>query len=255
MPLTRASELDRILRCGGSLVLPREEIRTTAADKAAAWGTYVHYWAETGHLQGNLAYDRLLNDKIVQGGVDRTALWPEEGEHEIALAYHVVERRAIRCKVPMGITDPKDQTAYKNNWKAAMGNEWVTGTADFAMELLDEPWVDDLKTGRRASYDDYLHQQGFYCMAYVLAEYGELREARSTLTHWPKYPKARPPDRFGEKYELAYFRQLQDSLSTLREQVLNQRVKLTVGPQCQYCPSRLSCPSYGSQSDNHNNQE
>src|SRR4051812_23200520 len=190
----------------------------------------------------NIAYSKLLNEKIVQTNVDRTALWPPEGEHEIALAYHVTERRAVKCKVPLGITDPRDQARYKDNWKAAMGPEWVTGTADYAMELLDEPWVDDLKTGRRASYDDYLHQQGFYCMAWALVKYGELREARSTLTHWPKYPKSRAPERIGRTYTIDYYKALQSELLNLKRTVdINQ---LPTGGHCHFCPSKLDCPSY-----------
>ena len=234
MPLTRASELDRTLACAGSLVMLRNEFKPTNAARAAAWGTNTHKWKESGRLPGNEAHDKLLHRKIRASGIDRAALWPPGGEHEVALAYNVVSRRAVRCNL---VGDSE-----KAAWKAAFTDEWVTGSPDYVSELCGEPWVDDLKTGRIVSLEAHKYQQMFYCLAWGLAVHGTPTPARSTLTHWPRYPVDVKPERMGTVFSLDDYTDLMLRLVRLREQVLAKRVRLKTGVQCEYCPSRGVCP-------------
>lgn len=249
MPLARASELDRLFACPGSAFLPREDNRTPYAKGAAAWGDGVHLWAETGELPTDHKFRRLLEEKIVLSGIDRMALWPEGGVREPAFAYNVITGEAQMY------TGPK---AEKDAWKAAFGDEWITGSADYAADLFDAPWVDDLKTGRAVSWAAYKAQQSFYVVAWSKVRFGGLRQGRSTLTHWPKYPKHNPPDRFGRTLDVDYLEKYTVELRGLRDKILAGRAVvaepaetkkklevLSLGEHCGYCPSKLACPMVG----------
>lgn len=242
MPLCRASELDRLLLCPGSApgVLERDDFKPTHVAKAAQWGVVCHEWKETGILPDSLPYAKLLDEKIKTAPVHRMVLWPKEGEHEVALAYNVITGRALRA--PEGST-----SEYKDIWKREFGDEWITGTLDFAMELMDEPWVDDLKTGRLVEYKNYKYQQAFYCLAWSKVRYKELRDVRSTLTLWPKYPKTAKPYRVGKVITGAKLAVMAKKLLGLREVILEARGTkgpLVAGEQCFFCPSKAFCTEY-----------
>lgn len=241
MPFARASELDRLLTCPGSLVLPRPEVKSQAALDAAGYGTMVHTWKETGEVNGRLG--PTLKKKIALSLTTRDAYW-SDGLHEVPLAFNVLSGEARALVVPVS-------SAAKDAWKAAFGDEWITGTADYAGLLLEFPWVDDLKTGRRVEYLDYRAQQAFYALTWTLTQMGRLTTARSTITHWPKYKLNNKPRRFGVVLEPEEFLEFQGRLRGLREDVLRLRDKqeagmdisgyLSEGPQCTYCPSKLAC--------------
>lgn len=191
----------------------------------------VHKWAETGVVS-----DPKLAEKITLSGTDRAKLWPD-GLHEITLALNVVTGEGQRY---YGADDGKEE------WKSNFGDEYITGTLDFIGELLDCPWVDDLKTGRFVQWEDYRAQQSFYALAWSRYKYGESRECRSTVTHWPRYPKHLPPTRHGVHLSLDYFGAYAKRLSQLRDDTLRLRDQfnegaLNPGPQCKYCPSRAHC--------------
>lgn len=242
MPFARASELDRLLACPGSIVLPRMDNRSERAKEAADFGTMVHRWKETGNVPAGRP-GLTLKKKIKESGVDRNALWAE-GLHEVPVALNVVTGEPRALVVPVS-------TEKKDAWKAAHGPEWVTGTADYVGMLLDLPWVDDLKTGRKVDYIDYRYQQGFYSLVWTLFQMKELAPCRSTITHWPKYPIPDPPTRFGTVLEPDFFADFQHKLRTLYNDSLRLRKlqedgmdvvsRLTDGAQCIYCPSKLSC--------------
>ena len=232
------------MACPGSLVLPRTDERSERAVAAAEWGTGVHRWMETGEFpDGRLG--TTLKKKVKESGADRVALWPK-GLHEVPVAYNVVSTRALALVLPA--TDEQ-----KDAWKAGFGDEWVSGTADYVGELLEAPWVDDLKTGRLVEYESYRYQQGLYTLAWTLFNYQELVDTRSTVTHWPKYPIPKPPTRFGTVWTVEGLQELQGKLKQLREDTMKLRelensgrresvvVRLSDGPQCKYCPSRLAC--------------
>lgn len=195
----------------------------------------------------------LLGRKIDKSRISRRQLWPEEGEHELALALDVISGTVASCVVPTG----KEKRTYQDDWKAAFDDRWVVGSLDFAMELLGRPWVDDTKTGRTVSWNMYAAQQSAYCLMYSLHRYGEIRATRSTLTHWPKYPVASPPTRFGSDLSVDYLTDFLHRLRLLRDVILGDRGRyaagedvtkvLSYGAHCRFCPSRSSCPKFGSE--------
>lgn len=230
MPFARASELDRLLSCVGSAVLPRQDTRTLGVRKAAEWGTSVHSWLETG-----IVTSPGLGERITLSGTNRERLWPR-GLHEITLALNVVTGDARRY---YGASEGRDA------WKTDFDDEWITGTLDFVGELFDLPWVDDLKTGRFAAWNDYKAQQSFYVLAWSRYRYEETRESRSTITHWPRYPKHLPPTREGRVLSLDYLGGFAKQLTQLRDDILRAQdagAALNPGKQCVYCPSRSHCP-------------
>ena len=251
MPLARASELDRLFSCIGSTYLPQSR---DVAGLAAQWGTKVHSWVETGLLPEDRDGE-LLGRKIDKSGTSRRKLWPEEGDHELAMAYDVLSGTVATCVVPPG----KDKRDYQNEWKSAFDDRWIVGTLDFAMELLGRPWVDDLKTGRSVDWRQYAGQQSMYCLMYTGHKYGEIRDCRSTLTHWPKYPIANPPRRIGSDLSVDYLQGFKHKLVQLRDDILGARSRsgsggveaqevnkvLSYGAHCRFCPSRAACPKFG----------
>lgn len=248
MPFARASELDRLLLCPGPAILVRadESTKSPRSKEAAAWGTAIHAWKETGTLPNDPKIRSLFNKKLGASGVDRVKLWPVAGEHEVALAFNVVTGVGRRCTVPVGAAADE----YRATWKSAFDDQWVTGTLDYVMELLGGPWVDDLKTGRYGHPKDYEAQQTFYCLAWGTATYGEITPTRSTITHWPKYPTAAHPVRLGSVFNLDYLKAFWKRLQGLRAQILRLQPlpkdaimgELSTGEQCMYCPSRAACP-------------
>jgi hypothetical protein len=242
MPFARASELDRLLACPGSLVLPRTNEKSERAVQAAEWGTRCHFWKETGEF--GVGREALtLKKKVENSGVRREELW-SQGLHEVPLAYNVETGEARALVVPL---HPEE----KGSWKTAFGDSWVTGTADYVGFILDGPWVDDLKTGRKVEYVDHRFQQAFYVMTWGLSQLRELRPGRSTLTHWPKYPLGEKPRRFGTVLEPGFFQEFQDRLRNLYRDWKKLKEKgdtgmditghLQDGGHCLYCPSKPSC--------------
>lgn len=241
MPLARASELDRLLACPGSLVLPRTETRSERAILAGEYGTAVHTWKETGKYEQKFA--TTIKKKVEAAGVSRDALWAG-GLHEVPLAYNVVTEEALALVLPVSNDE-------KTAWKAGFGNDWVVGTADYVGQILDLPWVDDLKTGRYAEWDSYKHQQTFYALAWGLFAFHSLLPTRCTLTHWPKYPLPKPPVRLGVVLEPDYFLDFKNKLRQLKQDVLrlttdkergmDVSLRLSDGEQCVFCPSKSSC--------------
>lgn len=225
-------------------MLPRTNEKSERAVLAAEWGTAVHHWKETGEIpKGRLG--TTFKKKLKETGVERDRYW-SEGLHEVPLAYNVTTGEARALVLPVDVQK-------KDAWKGAFDDRWVTGTADYVGLLLETPWVDDLKTGRKADYIDYRYQQGFYALAWSIFQTGGLGDVRSTITHWPKYPIPSKPRRFGTVLSPDFFAELQGRLKALREDVMKLReledagrresvvARLSDGPQCIYCPSRLAC--------------
>lgn len=223
-------------------MLLREETKSERAVEAAAFGTLAHHWKETGDPgTGRLA--TTLKKKIKESGVDRGELWPE-GLHEVPVAYNVLTTEARALVLPVSFE-------AKTDWKASFGAEWVVGTLDFCGSLLGGPWVDDLKTGREAHWTSYRAQQTFYLMAWTLFTEHQLVPGRSTITHWPRYPIAKKPLRYGEVLDEGNYLDFQVRLRNLwteatrlkeiKESGMDVTPRLNEGEQCVYCPSKLSC--------------
>lgn len=196
------------------------------------WGNFVHKWVETGEMHGDEKKTRLLEKKLRESGTVREEWWPEDGQNEIALAYniHTGEAQAQTDGTP----------SDKDGWKASFDVNWIVGTLDYTADLFGTLWVDDLKTGRLVSWEDYEAQQQFYCGVWGLVSRGEVVDTRSTLTHWPKYPVAGKPTRFGKHYEAQELNGFLDGLKVLAGTVYT----LNSGPHCKFCPSRYDCEAY-----------
>lgn len=245
MPFARASELDRLFKCAGSSVLPRVRDKDSIA---AEWGTKVHAWAETGVLPEGKD-GAALGKKIDKAGVSRRKLWPEEGEHEITIALDPESLAVKYCDPPAGAADTSTaRRAYADKWKEGFDDTWIVGSIDFGMELIGRPWVDDLKTGRLVSWQDYQAQQTVYAAMYSLWKYGALRETRSTVTHWPRYPVGVAPARMGGTLTVAYLESFMHRLRELRTEILKLKaggdMRLSYGEHCRFCPSRRGCDLY-----------
>jgi PD-(D/E)XK nuclease superfamily protein len=245
MPLARASELDRLLVCPGSAVLPRVRDEEGIA---AAYGTCVHYWAETGRVLDG-THGRLLHRKLEATHVDREVLWPPDGEHEVAFAYNVISSAVQRYRAPDPLPPGMSARAHVGAWKEGFGDEWVVGTLDYARRLFDTYWVDDLKTGRNAYWDDYRAQQTFYCLVYSLDVFADTRDGRSSITHWRRYPIDGQPNRFGVALEARQLIAFQKELRALYDVVQKTKADGTIrhhlkpGEQCKYCLSYVACPA------------
>lgn len=202
----------------------------------------MHSWKETGEVPKGRP-GLTLKKKIEASGVKREELWAY-GLHEVPLGYNVLtgECRALVLPVP---------GEEKDAWKHSLGPEWVTGTADYVGMLLELPWVDDLKTGRKAEYGDYKYQQAFYSLVWSLFQTRTLTPTRSTITHWPKYPIPNKPSRFGTMLEPDFFQDFQARLKALyyetsrlknkQEQGMDISGHLREGAACTYCPSKPNC--------------
>lgn len=259
MPLARASELDRLLSCAGSLLLPRHLKKSSKAGEAADWGTYVHRWKETGIILDdssgfNSRWARRLKSKLKASGLKRTEFWPPAGQHEVTLALNVV---TLEVKVPpahqLDKLEGQARVAYLDAWKGAWGDDYITGTLDYVLELCGMPWIEDLKTGRRAHPKDFEAQQALYGLGYSLKTYSRVVDVRSTIAHWPIYPRDGLPKRVGGVITVGFFNNFIERLRDLRERVLHAkgggRLRLFAGDQCEFCPSSPDCPKLKGVSD------
>lgn len=240
MPFARASSLDRLLRCYGSEILETDELRTESTFISADWGTMVHGWKETGKVEvvnGRKNLVPLFEKKLKQTGVRREQWWPESMVHETAIAVKPFEAYA---QMQGGTKDEKEA------WKAAFGEDWATGTDDGYDWMFDVLWIDDLKTGRFVTEEDYIEQRRFYALGISrLLDYRG--PVNVTLTHWPRYPVTSLPQRFGRVIEQDELNDFEKRLLKLRDDIRRAREdksRLVVVPgeeQCVFCPSRKRC--------------
>ncbi len=250
MPFARASSLDLLLACYGSAILGGDgEEKPESTKVAADWGSMVHDWKETGlvrpvsEARKNLV--PLFEKKLKATGVRREQWWPETMVHELAMAVKPFEAYAQL------VEGGKDE---KELWKAAFGEDWVTGTLDGYDWMFDVLWIDDLKTGRdknRAGESlvtdaKYIEQRRFYALG--LSRLLDYRgPVNVTLTHWPRYPVLSLPTRFGRVIEQDEVNDFEKRLVRLRDNVRRARddkAKLNLTPgeeQCMFCPSRGKC--------------
>lgn len=232
MPLARASELDRLLACVGAVVLPTSDVRSLGVKNAAEWGNDAHYWVETGEIR-----TAKLAERIALSDTRREDWWPAPGKHEVAVALNLDTGAAVTKED--GTKDEKDA------WKAAFGPNFIVGTLDYVGSLLDTPWVDDLKTGRQVTWKTYEAQQTFYCLCVHRAYYPDADCVRSTVTHWPRYPKHGTPKRFGRTISVDALDEFVVRLNNFREAVERARETETAdlrgGSHCFFCPSKPFC--------------
>lgn len=237
---TRASELDRTLNCVGSKLIPSSRLVSEGVKKAGAWGTFCHYWKETGELlKTSEFYDsfkKTFDKKWENVGSPelRENLWPSTGQHEVAYAYSCDTGEVIRF----------DGTG-KDAWKSGFGSEWICGTLDYEGERDGYLWVDDLKTGGQFDTPpDRIYQLYFYAMCASISKFGRIRGTVVSITHWPKYTlTVAPVQKFGflpRKRVLKF-----QKLVQFRYEEWKMGYSLdsfNPGSHCTYCPAGNSCP-------------
>jgi len=249
----RASSLPLLMKCTGAAVLPCVEGKSEAAEKAADWGTMVHYWAQTGIIRGpNKRAERALEKAIEVAGVDRLSLWPTGGVHEGALSIRVDGTREVSRR-----DDDREG--------------WITGHYDYQYWLFqDVLWIDDLKTGKfypnpepgderhipdiavgenRFPQDSFSPQQKTYGLALseLLSHDGPVSVS---TTHWPRLPlsyRHAEPMRSWVNYSrqemLTHWRALEliyEESCKNRRAMLGHEDELVLRPgdHCRFCPVR-----------------
>ena len=265
MGWTRASSIERALACIGSTVLePGPDHRSASTLEAAAWGTMVHHWKATGEIRspgdGYEGLCKLLLKRLRAAWGDpdgweaaRARLWPG-GVHELSVAVytgHVPQVWSNDCIAE----ESQDQKKWTDQWSDA----WVTGNLDYLGDLLGDPWVDDLKTGRHPP-DPHDPQLAFYALAAWLLKDKPERVVTS-ITHWPRSPVGGHPERYWGEFtssDLDFFHRRLIMKGREREglrlYVLDggtpSEIDLTTGSHCKYCPARINCPALAEAHEN-----
>lgn len=233
MPFARASELDRLLECPGSAFLPRAPDRPI---EAGQWGRMVHRWKATGVVVPEPEFpnhEHLFRERLDLIRPDREALWPGGG-HEIAVGLSTATGAAAAFGGP-----PEDGDA----WKAALPDDWISGTLDYRGEILDALWVEDLKTGRNAP-EPTIHQLTFYVLVAHRVAWPTPPRALASVFHWPRYPRHVPGTRHWRTVAQTELAAFEERLRRLRLRVLARDPRdLNPGPHCTFCPSRPHCPA------------
>lgn len=234
MGLTRASSLDLFLSCSGYLHLPLAPKIYSASSDAAAWGTMVHTWKETGkvvHPKKSTADS--FRRRLKKLGIRREDYYGD-GIHEINVAYNW----------KMGYVVPyygKDGEL----WKSTFGMDWVTGTVDYAetREYGDEDYsagllVDDLKTGKWWSKRPRESAQIiFYCMC-ISKMYRANVNAR--VTHWPRYPATGIPTQDTQLITVEELDRFEERLQKACEEASYPKFNPSE-ENCRFCPGRNAC--------------
>lgn len=240
-PFARASDLDRILRCTGSLSLvtlrgPDKTEKSQGLIEAGNWGTDMHTVKETGeipaHRVGHAPFMR--KSQILRAA--RQDLWPDgAGKHEVSFAYDVLTQ-----KVDVSYVQGKEA---QDAWKASHADTCVVGTSDWVGWHLDMLHIDDLKTGH-AEPNPESHQNMFYGLcASIVAGKGDVV---LSSTHFPRYPVKGEPDRLWAGDDFFRLRRSDFVAELVGAYAVTQRQRrpsFINGPyQCAYCPVKEKCP-------------
>lgn len=241
----RASESDRAVVCPHSLVVARTLVRTRKANESAGYGHLVHSWKETGRAFDPESGDDwsngdadLLRRKLFAVGdlLDRGALWPgDRSNHELTFAVHLT---ADPPQVSWYHRETATCTA--DEWKAAFGTEFLTGTLDYVGTRDGTPWVDDLKTGRWPVDPARSRQLRSYALA-VWASRGCAPEfvCHVSITQWPVYPLDGLPVR---TWHVLDTMDLEEHLEDLRYSLAHPE-EAVPSDQCAFCDGRVGFPT------------
>lgn len=239
MGWTRASSIDRALQCTGSVHLwntvPAVRLiqKSENAQTAAAWGTMVHTWKETGIVEGTESHVKTFNKKLATleaSGISRLDIWPASGFHEVSVAYHCVDGRVAIC-----------YEGDANIFKEGHPEPWITGTLDYYLFDGKKLIVDDLKTGAMFDKDpEEMGQMYFYCM--VLNKIlRPTEEPTVSVTHWPKYTLDCLPDRREGTLSFVQLGKFEDRLKS--DYVKYKTIpEFKLGDECDWCPVKSLCP-------------
>lgn len=251
MAWTRASSIDRTLQCLGSQWVENNfpEVRNVSRSEglisAGDWGTMVHWWKETGKVDGSISHMKTFQKKLdflEKEGVTRETLWPADGFHEISVAFNCEDRRVAISWEGEG-----------NDWKAGYSHPWITGTLDYVkLENGVEGAtlvVDDLKTG--ASFDKTpaeLAQTYFYLMC-LEKVFHTNRDCISSITHWTKYPVEGLPNRMTDVFPIELLHRFEERLVSDYKKYQSitapiDKSLFKLGNECQFCNVKKAnlCP-------------
>jgi hypothetical protein len=230
-----------MLECYGGEIIGGTDEKPESTKIAADWGSMTHEWKETGVIpviNGRKNLVPLLEKKIKLTGIDRERWWPKTMVHELAMAVSPFEDYKSL------LDGTKEQ---KEAWKVAFSERYCTGTLDGYDWMFDVLWIDDLKTGKLVTEEDYVMQRKLYALG--LSRLLDYRgPVNVTLTWWPRYPVLVDPIRFGRTVEQDELLAFEKRIAKLRDNVLRAKVdvkhlQLVPGEeQCSFCPSRHECP-------------
>lgn len=215
-----------------------ERTDSASRDSAAAFGTLVHHWAETGRVDlksASKADIKCLQDKLELTGIKRDTYWPKAtgGQHEMTFAYNLLT---------LEVRWYEGKRAGADDWKGELreDHQWMTATVDWV-----EPYpgrIDDLKTGRWPVEAEDNKQLLSCAMAWWL-EAGRPQEYSRPLsiTQWPRYPKhGLPAVNYGNASALDLEAHLQD----LRWSLDHPDETNVDFDSCRFCDGKPNCPDF-----------
>ncbi|MBA2630532.1 MAG: PD-(D/E)XK nuclease family protein [Thermoleophilaceae bacterium] len=238
------------MACPAAGHLPRLAKVSERAQDAAAWGTMMHAWSETGELPKGLSkrtMEAFLKrmTALEKAGLTREMLWPPaDGEHEVVVALGLVDGQPDLGELVGGTLEERDA------WKALQPATSVVGTIDYRGWLFDLRWIDDLKTGRDDSPPLDRPQMKFYASYHALKENAPVR---TSITHWPRSPADGLPQRtrglWGTWTAIEALEFLHE-MEKARRRLVRSRERSAEGHEpdarpgehCTYCPSQMRCP-------------
>jgi hypothetical protein len=235
--------------CPASVVLPRHRVKSQSSKDAAAWGSKIHSWKETGKWPEDTLPMRRRAAALIGADKTRDDYWPANLitpglGHEVAFALNTGT---------LSVGSFQGEYAELEAWKTGHGLEWITGTCDWVVELAPGLiWVDDLKTGNPDYLPDdpwTLWQFKFYVAAAMIRF--DAQAARVSLTSWPRYPADGIPAVRWHDGEISR----DEILRTVIPQMERARLRAAsvpkndvdldhcvTGDHCKFCDSATACP-------------
>jgi hypothetical protein len=178
--------------------------------------------------------------KVTQ--INKEDYWPAGGRHEVAIA--------INCLTP-AVYSFSGTEAEIAEWKEQWPDHYLTGALDYVGEILDDPWVDDLKTGKADNPLKKLPRDRAQMWAYAMAVsfLTTAPQVHVSITWWPRLPLNKLPVVVYQSITREELWQWWLRLSERYKALVDLRAKpslllasLNTGPHCFWCPSKKHCP-------------
>ncbi len=251
----RASGSDRAISCPQSLVLPVLETENEKRDRAAAFGTLCHHWAQTGEHDPEWGDPRdiaCLAKKLELSGIKRDMWWPpEHGKHEEAFAI-VLETRKLIVRSEMAGESREAPDLWKKAFVDTKHQHYLTGSIDWLFYGDDEhlPWVCDLKTGNWPIDPAESKQLRSYALVPWIKAGCPLKwECAVSICTWKKYPQAGLPTREGARLTGL---DLYEHWDALLWSINHPEEANPSEDACRFCNSKTFCDAYAAQQGNEN---
>ena len=226
--MIRASSLDRLLECNGSLVLPNDAPRSQTSIEAAEYGTAAHAYVEN--------IEDYLQD-VTHPKLARKLSMSPDSEHQLRALYTLPGHPTREGHYAYGAGGALRYVGEGwDDFRAAFPG--ITGTCDYVVDDGTELFVDDLKTGRFPP-NPRSWQIRFYALcAWLIA--GKPAVTTVSVTHWPFYPLAGVPKRKRSVLNHADHAETQRRL----DELIARPTEFVVGTHCKFCPARTNCEAY-----------